>query len=108
GWAVVQDVSILLGKLQITARHGLFDTDQSDNRQYVYERDAWSSYSLPAYSGVGVRNYALIEYTLSKRVTIWLRYARTRMSSIAEIGSGQDTIEGNTKNDVKFQACLKF
>lgn len=108
GWAVVQDVSISLGKFQITARHGLFDTDQSDNRQYVYERDAWSSYSLPAYSGVGVRNYALIEYNLSKRVTIWLRYARTRMSSVAEIGSGQDTIEGNTKNDVKFQARLKF
>jgi hypothetical protein len=108
GWAFVQDVSFTLGRLRVTARHGLFDTDRYDNRQYVYEGDAWSSYSFPAYAGVGVRNYALIEYNFSKRVTFWVRFARTRLSSGAEIGSGPDTIEGNTKNDVKFQARLKF
>jgi hypothetical protein len=108
GLTLIQDVSFSVGRFQFTARHALFDTDNYDNRQYAYENDAWLSYSLPAYAGVGVRNYVLIEYTVLKQLTIWLRYARTRVNNQDEIGSGQDAIEGNTKNDVKFQARIKF
>jgi hypothetical protein len=108
GWVVVQDIGCSAGRFKITARHALFETDHYDNRHYVFENDAWSSYSLPAYSGVGVRNYVLFEYKINKTITIWFRYARTRMLNIEEIGSGQDMIEGNTRNDVKFQARLKF
>lgn len=108
GWAVMQDVSFSVGRFQLTGRHGLFDTDHYDNRQYVYESDAFSSYSLPAYSGEGVRNYALIEYKLNKQLTIWLRYARTSMVNGGEITNGPNAIEGNTRNDVKFQARFTF
>lgn len=108
GWAFIQDFTFTSGRIQFSARHALFHTDQYDNRHYVYENDAWLSYSLPAYSGVGVRNYVLFEYKINKTVTIWLRYARTRMLNSEEIGSGQDVIEGNTRNDVKFQARVRF
>lgn len=108
GWALVQDFSFAAGQLQFTCRHALFDTDHYDNRQYVYEHDAWLAYSLPAYHGVGVRNYALIEFKVHKQLTIWFRYARTRLLNAEEIGSGPDRIEGNTRNDVKFQARFKF
>lgn len=108
GFTLLQDISFVTGRFKFTGRHALFDTDNYDNRQYVYEKDAWSAYSLPAYSGMGVRNYALIEYKIHKHLTIWLRYARTRLSGEVEIGSGQDLIAGNTKNDVKFQARIKF
>jgi hypothetical protein len=104
----MQDISFSLGKFQFTGRHALFNTDHYDNRQYVYENDAFSSYSLPAYDGVGVRNYALIEYKLTKRLTIWLRYGHTRRKGEGEIATGQDAIEGNTRNDVKFQARLRY
>lgn len=108
GLTLLQDISFSSGRFKFTGRHALFDTDNYDNRQYVYENDAWLAYSLPAYAGVGVRNYALIEYKIHKQLTFWLRYARTRIIHQDEIGSGQDLIEGNTKNDVKFQARLKF
>jgi hypothetical protein len=108
GFTFIQDLSFSFGRFQFTGRHALFDTDNHDNRQYVYENDAWLSYSLPAYSGVGVRNYALIEYTIHKQLTLWLRFARTRIINDDEIGSGPDTIAGNTRNDVKFQARIKF
>jgi hypothetical protein len=108
GMALVQDITFSLGRFKLTARHALFDTDHYDNRQYVYEHDASLAYSLPAYSGVGVRNYALIEYKVHKQLTMWLRYARTRLLNTGEIGSGLDVIEGNTKNDVKFQARFRF
>jgi hypothetical protein len=108
GFTLFQDLSFSIGKFSFTARHALFDTDNYDNRQYAYESDAWQSYSLPAYTGVGVRNYALIEYTIHKQFTVWLRFARTRIINDDEIGSGPDAIAGNTKNDVKFQARIKF
>ncbi len=108
GIAVVQDVVISAGRFTFSGRHALFDTDSFDNRNYVYEHDAWLSYSFPSYSGTGVRNYALIQYKAGKHLTLWLRYARTAMLIGEEIGSGTDRIDGNTKNDVKFQARFSF
>ena len=107
GWAMVQDVTVTFGKVKLSGRHALFDTAY-DTRQYVYETDAWSSYSLPAYSGVGVRNYLLIEYNLSKWMKFWVRYARTRLANGGENGSEDDTLVGNMRNDIKFQARISF
>ena len=108
GMTLVQDISFDLGKFTLSGRYALFDTDDYDNRQYVYERDVWLAYSLPAYSGVGVRNYVLAEYTVNKHVSVWLRFAHIRYTDRNEIGNGADTIEGNTKNDLSLQARIKF
>lgn len=108
GLTLLQDISFSIGRFHITGRQALFETDNYDNRQYVYENDTWLAYSLPAYTGKGVRNYALIEYKLNKQLTFWLRYSKTRLIDRGEIGSAQDAIEGNTKNDIKFQARFKF
>ncbi|HEX8040362.1 MAG TPA: helix-hairpin-helix domain-containing protein, partial [Chryseosolibacter sp.] len=108
GFTIVQDASISVGRFRFTGRQALFDTDDFDNRQYNYENDAWLAYSFPSYSGCGVRNYALIEYKISKNLTVWARYARTRLLNEEEISGGHDAIEGNTRNDVKFQARFTF
>ncbi len=89
-------------------RYALFDTDNYDNRHYVYENDVWLAYSLPAYYGKGVRKYILLAYTLNKQVSIWLRYAHTRYIDRNMIGAGVDAINGNTKNDIKFETRIKF
>lgn len=108
GIALIQDVAFQLGAFKFTGRHALFDSERYDNRLYVYEHDGWLAYSLPAYSGVGVRNYVLFEYKVHRQLTVWLRYARTRLIKPGEIGTGPDVIEGNTRNDVKFQARFEF
>lgn len=108
GWALVQDVSVRTGPLRFTARHALFDTEDFDTRIYLYEHDVWLAYSLPAMSGVGVRNYLLIQFKAGKRVMFWCRYARTSMLKEDELGTGGETIEGNTRNDVKFQVRYRF
>jgi len=108
GMALLQDISIDLGRVELAARYAIFDTDDYDNRQYVYERDVWLAFSLPAYYDQGVRNYFLVEYKLNTQISLWLRYAHTRYQHQNEIGSGVDAIEGNIRNDVKFQARIKF
>ncbi|MFO7257227.1 MAG: helix-hairpin-helix domain-containing protein [Bacteroidota bacterium] len=107
GMALMQDIAAEFGKLRVAARYALFDTDDYDNRQYAYERDAWLSFSLPAYYGVGTRSYILVSYSF-KRMTLWMRFAHTRYIDREEIGSGPDKIAGNQRNDVKLQLRYRF
>lgn len=108
GMALLQDISIDLGKLSLAGRYAIFDTEDFDNRQYVYERDVWLAYSLPAYSGTGIRNYLIAQYDFSKRLSLWIRYAHTRYTDRDEIGSGADLISGKEKNDFRVQARIKI
>jgi hypothetical protein len=108
GMTVMQDIVLNLGRIKISARHALFDTENYDNRQYAYERDVWLAYSLPAYNGTGIRNYAMVEYDITKKICVWVRYSRTRYTDREEIGSGPETIHGNIRRDLKFQLRIKF
>ena len=108
GMALVQDISAEIGKLQITARYAITDTDDYDNRQYVYENDVWLAYSMPAYSGVATRKILLVEYKLNRYLCVWIRFASTRFPTEKKIGSGLDAIGTNIKNDVKFQLRITF
>jgi len=108
GIVLMQDMGLNVGKLKLAARYALFDTDDYDNRQYVYERDTWLSFSLPAYNGVGIRSYFMAGYTFLDHITCWVRFARTRYTDRENIGSGYDKISGNQRNDIKFQLRYKF
>lgn len=108
GMVLLQDITWNSGKFSVSGRHALFDTDNYDNRLYVYEKDVWLAFSFPAYYGVGVRNYLLFQYSVSKNVDIWLRWAHIRYTDRDTIGSGSETIDGNTRNDVKFQIRIRI
>ena len=108
GMMILQDISVDLGKLNLNGRYVIFDTEDYDNRQYVYERDVWLMYSLPAYDGRGVRSYIVAEYNFTKKFTVWFRYAHTRYTDRDEMGSGVDTISGNERNDIRIQTRIKF
>ena len=108
GLVLIQDLSCSAGPFRFSGRHSIFYTGSFDNRHYVYESDAWQSYSLPSYTGTGVRNYALIEIKVRKNVTLWFRYARTRLLKERDTGRTVQGFEVNTRNDVKFQARFSF
>lgn len=108
GFVIMQDMALNIGKLKFATRYALFDTDDYDNRQYVYERDAWLSFSLPAYNGVGIRSYIMAGYTFWNHITCWVRFAHTRYTDRENIGSGYDRITGNQRNDIKFQLRYKL
>ncbi|MDX1904218.1 MAG: hypothetical protein SFU27_08675, partial [Thermonemataceae bacterium] len=108
GVAIMQDIDITLGKWRLKTRWALFDTDNYDNRQYAYEDDVLYSFSFPAYNGKGYRQYGILEYKASKRLSFWLRYARTRLLDVDSIGSGSTEIQGNTNSELKIQTRIKF
>ncbi|HMQ00744.1 MAG TPA: hypothetical protein PKC24_13270 [Cyclobacteriaceae bacterium] len=108
GMALVQDLNYKYRRFSFSFRQALFDTDDFENRQYVYERDVLYAFSLPAYNGIGMRNYALIHYKAFKCFDCWIRYARTYYTDRDFIGSGGERIEGNIRSDIKFQTRIIF
>lgn len=108
GFALMQDLILSIGKLKFTMRYGLFDTEDYDNRQYVYENDVWLAYSLPAYAGSGVRKIIILQYKINRHISCWVRYAHMRYRDQESIGTSVDRIEGNLKNDIKAQVVIRL
>ncbi len=108
GFAVVQDATLKLQKLELSGRLGLFRTDDYDSRQYVFEKDALYSFSIPSYYDHGTRHYVMVRYDPVRSVRIWVRWAQTRYSRLEKIGSGLDEIEGAKRSEIKFQVMYRF
>lgn len=108
GYVILQDVTVDLKKVKLSTRFAVFDTDDYDTRQYVYEKDVLYSFSFPAYYGTGIRYYLLLEYNFTRRLDCWIRYARTSLRNTDTIGSGLEEIQGNTRSDLRVQVRYKF
>ena len=109
GYALAQDVSYQLNRtLKLTARYSLFDADDFDTRQFVYEQDVLLAVSVPALYGQGTRVYGLAEIRLNRSLTLWLRYAETRYRHQNTVGTGLEEIQGALRGEVKAQLRVKF
>jgi len=106
GFVMAQDINVTLGRFQVSGRYAMFETDDYDNRQYVYENDVLLAYSMPALFGVGVRKVLMVRYKINKFISVWLRYATTRM--LGEHSTGSEPIDGSMKKDLKFQMKIQF
>jgi hypothetical protein len=101
GLAIIQDISVKAGNLKFTGRYALFDTDDFDNRQYVYENDLLMAFSFPAYEGTGVRQYLLVEYKVNKQMTFSGRFGQTVIRRDQQPGV-------DTQQSVKCQLMVKL
>lgn len=108
GLALAQDIRFRLRKWTFTVRHALFDTDDFDNRQYLYESDVWLAYSFPSLYGTGIRNLVMVHYPISEQIDCWLRWSGSFYQHQDSIGSGTEAIAKNTQNDLKFQLRIRF
>lgn len=108
GTLFLQDANFDLKRFSVTARLALFDTDDYDNRMYVYEPDVWLAFTFPAYYGKGIHQLLMLEYQPIDRITFWLRWGQTRYTDRSTIGSAGELIQGNTRNDLKFQVRFKL
>jgi hypothetical protein len=69
----------------------------------VYEKDVLYAFSIPAYTGKGIRTYLLAQYKIADKVTIWGRWAKFSYVNTKSTGSGLQEINGSLKNDFKVQ-----
>lgn len=94
--------------LSANVRLQYFETDGFDSRLYAFESDVLYSYSIPQFIGKGLRYYVNLNYDVSKKLSVWLRWAQTVYSNTSAVGSGLDEIPGNKKTEVKVQAMYLF
>lgn len=80
----------------------------TDSRIYAYESDVLYRFSIPAYSGVGSRFYALVKYDILRGVDIWLKVGTWIYNDRKKISSGDSEIEGNTRTDITAQIRWQF
>ena len=106
-----QDVSYEFSKipLRVDFRYQFFDAVNYDNRLYSYEKDVLYAFSIPMYLGVGSRYYLNLQYDLNRHISLWLKMAQTVYTDDREsLSSGNETISGNRKTDVRFLLKWEF
>lgn len=108
GFVLVQDINLEWRKWRLSTRFALFDTDDYNNRQYVYEKDVLYSFSIPAYDNRGIRNYFLLQYQINRKIDVWLRWASTSLRHTDGFSSGLEQISQPHRSDVKVQIRYSF
>jgi hypothetical protein len=108
GFAISQDVNADFERWRISSRIVLFDTQDYDNRQFIYERNVLWAFSIPALQGQGMRYYFLAQFKISPKFVIWGRWGSTVFTDRETIGSGLQEIAGNTITETVFQLQYLF
>lgn len=110
GFLIYADAVIkpMMKKYAGSLRLQYFETDGYDSRLYAYENDVLYSFSIPVFYDIGFRYYLNFNYDVSKKLTVWVRWAQTIYKGKTAIGSGLDEIQGNKKSEIKLQAEYQF
>ncbi len=110
GFLIFADVLYkpLMKRFSGNMRLQYFETEGYNSRLYAYENDVLYSFSIPVFYDKGYRVYANVNFDLTKKITLWVRWARFIYPEKDRVGSGLDEIENNHRSEVKLQMMYKF
>ncbi len=108
GMTIVQDVNVKYKKFKLSTRVALFETDDFENRQYIYERNVRYSFSIPSYNGSGIRTYLVGQFKPTKSFTIQAKYGQYVFPNETSTGSGNEMISGKKSSSVTIQVINSF
>jgi len=102
GAAMLQDLNYRFRKIPLPVwyRYCLFSTDDWDSRLYLYENDLLYSFSIPALSGRGSRNYIMAKWDLNDFAEFRVKYG------ITSLNESLNTLK-NT-DEIRFQIKILF
>lgn len=93
-----------------------FETDSYNARIYAYEQDVQYAFSIPPFSGKGLRYYFNCKQNLSSLLSrkrarkidciLWLRWAQFLFPSKMVTGSGFDELDSKRKTEFRVQVML--
>ena len=95
--------------LKFDLRFQFFDALNYENRFYSYEKDVLYAFSIPMYYGLGSRYYVNMQYEINNRISVWFKIAQTTYADEREtLSSGNETISGNRKTDMRLMLKWNF
>ncbi|MBY0477824.1 MAG: helix-hairpin-helix domain-containing protein [Chitinophagaceae bacterium] len=98
----------MLSAFSVNMRLQYFETDDFNSRIYAFENDVLYSFSIPAFSDKGYRYYVNLSYDLTKKISLWARWAQLIYRNRTMVGSGLDEIPGNRRSELKVQILWKL
>ena len=106
-----QDLSYKFSSIpmKMDFRVQFFDAVNYENRFYSYEKDVLYAFSIPMYYGQGSRYYFNLQYELNSKLSVWFKIAQTVYADDRELlSSGNETLAGNRKTDIRFMLKWGF
>ncbi len=95
-------------KFKAWLRVAYFNTTDYNSRVTVYENDLLYQFSMPSFSGKGVRSYINLAYKLNNTINMRLKFGKTYYSGIEEMGSGNSRVDGNARGEIKYQIIVNI
>lgn len=108
GILILQDIKWDIGKWNLQGRIAYMNTPNYDTRNYAYEPGVPYSFLLPAYAGKALKTIWVMSYQCTREISLAAKWARIQYQDRTEVGSGLDTIEGNTKTDITLPISYKM
>lgn len=109
GYLSYHEISLKISRsLKIYGRFTRFETDDYDSRLYAYEHDISFTYTNKAYYGKGQSYYLMLNCKVNKILNIKLRFAAIKQTDRESLGSGLDSIDGNTAHDIRLEIEFKI
>jgi hypothetical protein len=85
-----------------------FETDSYNSRMYAYENDVLYSFSIPVFYNKGYRYYLNFNYDITRKWSLWFRFAQSIYPDKNFIGSGLDEINSSKKTEIRIQTIFLF
>lgn len=110
GFLIYSDVLYkpLLKPFSGNVRICYFESEGYNSRLYAFESDVLYGYSIPVFFDKGYRYYLNVNYDITRKLSVWCRFAQTIYPDKQTIGSGLDIINGNKKTEIKLQSIYNF
>ncbi|NDV65454.1 helix-hairpin-helix domain-containing protein [Bacteroides sp. 224] len=110
GFQFVQSVGYAFKKvpLKLELQGSYFHTDDYASRVYSYEKGMLNSFYSPSFYGIGNRLAMHVRWDIHKNWMVMAKYGQTTYYDREEIGSGNDLIYSNRKQDLQVQVKVKF
>lgn len=95
-------------KLNCVLSLAIFDTDNYDSRIYVYEKNVLYSFTIPSFSGSGIRSYFLVKLKILRKLDSWFRVSKTLYLRKEKSTNTEEYFSNEQKMGVSLQLRLKI
>ncbi len=110
GYALSQSVSIKSAETRLSGTAALcyFNTRSNDTSLSIYEKGLLNGFNFITLTGQGLRYSAIARYDITGNIMIMLKFSGTLYFDRQSIGSSQQRIDQNHKEDINVQCRIKF
>jgi len=108
GYMVSQTVGYSHGALRLNGGAGYFDTDDYDNRVYLYEQGPLHTFGVGQFSGRGLRYWLMARWQVGRQLMVTAKAGTTHYYDRSVIGSGLQQVDASSMTDIDLQIRWKF